>query len=261
MVTVLFCDLAGFTARSDGADPEDVWALLRPYHARLRHEIERHGGMLDKFIGDGIMAVFGAPLAHEDDPERAVRTALAMLTAVDELNERYPMLALKVRIGITTGEAVVALDDWGDSERVVGDVVNTASRLEGVAPVGGVVVGQPTFQLTSRIFNYQSLPPVQVKGKAKPLPIWRAHAARSRRGIDVDQAPTAVLVGREVELTLLTSVYERALAEGSVQLVTIVGEPGVGKTRLVRELRAIVDGRPELVAWRQGRCLAYGEDI
>jgi class 3 adenylate cyclase/tetratricopeptide (TPR) repeat protein len=261
VVTVLFCDLAGFTARSDGADPEDVWALLRPYHARLRHEIERHGGMLDKFIGDGIMAVFGAPLAHEDDPERAVRTALAMLTAVDELNERYPMLALKVRIGITTGEAVVALDDWGDSERVVGDVVNTASRLEGVAPVGGVVVGQPTFQLTSKIFNYQSLPPVQVKGKAKPLPIWRAHAARSRRGIDVDQAPTAVLVGREVELTLLTSVYERALAEGSVQLVTIVGEPGVGKTRLVRELRAIVDGRPELVAWRQGRCLAYGEDI
>jgi class 3 adenylate cyclase/tetratricopeptide (TPR) repeat protein len=260
VVTVLFCDLAGFTARSDGADPEDVRALLRPYHARLRHEIERHGGTLDKFIGDGVMAVFGAPVAHEDDPERAVRTALAMLAAVDELNERHPTLDLKVRIGITTGEAVVALDDRGDSERVVGDVVNTASRLEGVAPVGGVVVGQPTFQLTSKIFNYQSLPPVQVKGKAKPLPIWRAHAARSRRGIDVDHAPTVVLVGREIELTLLTSVYERALAEGSVQLVTIVGEPGVGKTRLVRELRAIVDARPELVAWRQGRCLAYGEE-
>jgi class 3 adenylate cyclase len=260
VVTVLFCDLAGFTARSDGADPEDVRALLRPYHARLRYEIERHGGTLDKFIGDGVMALFGAPVAHEDDPERAVRTALAMLAAVEELNERHPTLDLKVRIGITTGEAVVVLDDRGDSERVVGDVVNTASRLEGVAPVGGVVVGEPTSQLTSRLFDYESLPPVQVKGKAKPLPIWRAHAARSRPGIDVDQAPTVALVGREVELTLLTSVYERALREGSVQLVTIVGEPGVGKTRLVRELRGIVEARPELVAWRQGRCLAYGAE-
>jgi class 3 adenylate cyclase/tetratricopeptide (TPR) repeat protein/energy-coupling factor transporter ATP-binding protein EcfA2 len=261
VVTVLFCDLAGFTARSDGADPEDVRALLRPYHARLRYEIERHGGMLDKFIGDGVMAVFGAPVAHEDDPERAVRTALAILAAVDELNERHPTLDLKVRIGITTGEAVVALDHRGDSERVVGDVVNTASRLEGVAPVGGIVVGEPTFQSTSRLFDYQSLPPVQVKGKAHPLPIWRAHAARSRPGIDVvDQAPTVDLVGREVELTLLTSVYERALREGSVQLVTIVGEPGVGKTRLIRELRGIVEARPELVAWRQGRCVAYGEE-
>jgi class 3 adenylate cyclase/tetratricopeptide (TPR) repeat protein len=261
VVTVLFCDLAGFTARSDGADPEDVRALLRPYHARLRHEIERYGGMLDKFIGDGVMAVFGAPVAHEDDPERAVRTALAMLASVDELNQRHPTLDLKVRIGITTGQAVVALDNRGDSERVVGDVVNTASRLEGVAPVGGVVVGEATFRLTSKLFDYEPLPPVRVKGKAEPLPIWRAHSAKSRSGIDVDSRPTTALVGREIELTLLTSVYERTLRESSVQLVTIVGEPGVGKTRLVQELRAIVDARPELVAWRQGRCLAYGDGI
>jgi class 3 adenylate cyclase/tetratricopeptide (TPR) repeat protein len=261
VVTVLFCDLAGFTARSDGADPEDVRALLRPYHARLRQEIERHGGMLDKFIGDGVMAVFGAPVAYEDDPERAVRTALAMLAAVDELNERHPTLDLKVRIGITTGQAVVVLDNRGDSERVVGDVVNTASRLEGVAPVGGVVVGEMTFQLTSKVFDYEPLPPVRVKGKAEPLSIWRAHSPKSRSGIHIDSGPTTALVGREIELTLLTSVYERTLRESSVQLVTIVGEPGVGKTRLVQELRAIVDARPELVAWRQGRCLAYGDGI
>jgi hypothetical protein len=135
VVTVLFCDLAGFTARSDRADPEDVWALLRPYHARVRREIERFGGTLDKFIGDGVMAVFGAPSTHEDDPERAVRCGLAMLEAAQEL-------ALDVRIGINTGEAVVAADQHR-SEGVVGDVVNTASRLEGVAPVGACWSARP----------------------------------------------------------------------------------------------------------------------
>jgi class 3 adenylate cyclase/tetratricopeptide (TPR) repeat protein len=261
VVTVLFCDLAGFTARSDRADPEDVVARLRPYHTRVRQEVERHGGTLDKFIGDGVLAVFGAPVAHEDDPERAVRTALAVLAAVEELNERNPVLDLKVRIGVTSGEAVIAVGDRAASERVVGDVVNTASRLEGVAPVGGVVVGEPTFRPTSRLFNYEPLPAVRVKGKAEALPIWRAHSARSRPGVDVDRPPAAALVGREVELALLTSVYERAVREPSVQLATVVGEPGVGKTRLVRELHAVVDAQPELVAWRQGRCLAYGEGI
>jgi class 3 adenylate cyclase/tetratricopeptide (TPR) repeat protein len=261
VVTVLFCDLAGFTARSDHADPEDVRARLRPYHARLRREIERHGGTLDKFIGDGVMAVFGAPVAHEDDPERAVRTALAMLSAVDELNQRDPTLDLRVRIGATTGEAVVAMGGRGETEQVVGDVVNTASRLEGVAPVGGAVVGEPTYRLTSKLFDYEPLPSVRVKGKAEPLSIWRAHAARSRPGVDLDRDLTTALVGREVELTLLTSVYERAVREPSVQLVTIAGEPGLGKTRLVRELHAIVDAQPKLVGWCEGRCLAYGEGI
>jgi class 3 adenylate cyclase len=135
VVTVLFCDLAGFTARSDRADPEDVWALLRPYHARLRREIERFGGTLDKFIGDGVMAVFGAPSTHEDDPERAVRCGLAILEAMKEL-------ALDVRVGVNTGEAVVAADRH-HSEVVVGDVVNTAARLEGVAPVGSATRRRP----------------------------------------------------------------------------------------------------------------------
>src|ERR687896_315101 len=133
LVTVLFCDLVGFTARSDQADPEDVGALLRPYHARFRSEIERLGGTLDKFIGDGVMAVFGAPVAHEDDPERTVRCALAMLAAIAELNQARPGLELAVRIGITTGEALVRLGTDEQTESVVGDVVNTASRLQGVA--------------------------------------------------------------------------------------------------------------------------------
>src|SRR5919106_1354599 len=129
VVTVLFCDLVGFTARSDRADPEDVGAMLRPYHLRLRAEIERVGGTLDKFIGDAVMAVFGVPAVHEDDPERAVRCALRMLEAIAELNQAHPTLELAVRVGVNTGEALVAVAGGADSEGVVGDVVNTAARL------------------------------------------------------------------------------------------------------------------------------------
>src|SRR5512132_2126461 len=141
VVTVSFCDLVGFTARSDQADPEDVGAMLRPYHVRLRQEIERFGGTLDKFIGDAVMAVFGAPTAHEDDPERAVRCAIRMLDAIAELNARQPALALSVRIGITTGETLVVLQPGGETEGVVGDIVKTGSRRHGGAPVTGILGG------------------------------------------------------------------------------------------------------------------------
>jgi class 3 adenylate cyclase/tetratricopeptide (TPR) repeat protein len=263
VVTVLFCDLVGFTARSDQADPEDVRARLRPYHARLRNEIERFGGTVEKFIGDAVMAAFGAPVTHEDDPERSVRAGLRILEAVEELNATDPGLDLVVRIGVNTGEAVVALGarpELGEGI-VTGDVVNTAARLQAVAPVGAVVVGEPTWQATRRIFDYEPLPPVDVKGKAEPLVMWRVLATRSRFGVEADLETATPFLGREVELTLLQGVSGRALAEPSVQLVTIVGEPGVGKSRLVRELRSFVDARPELVAWRQGRCLPYGDGI
>jgi class 3 adenylate cyclase len=260
VVTVLFCDLVGFTARADQADPEDVRALLRPYHARLRREVERFGGTLDKFIGDGAMAVFGAPSTHEDDPERAVRCGLAILEGVRDLNRAQPDLDLKVRIGVNTGEVVVAVDRH-HSEGVVGDVVNTASRLEGVAPVGSVLVGEPTFRATRGLFDYEPLAPVRVKGKAGPLAVWRAASTRSRLGVAVDQAPATPFLGRDAELDRLRRSYARAREEASVQLVTVSGEPGVGKSRLVWELRAFVDAQPELVAWRQGHCLPYGEGI
>ena len=261
LVTVLFCDLVDFTARSDQADPEDVGALLRPYHARQRAEIERRGGTLDKFIGDGVMAVFGAPVAHEDDPERAVRCALGMLAAIQELNQARPSLDLAVRIGITSGEALVRLGPDKQTEGVVGDVVNTASRLQGVAPAGGVVVGETTFRATRRLFDYQELGPVQVKGKADPVPVWRLEGARSRTGIEAVRLTGAPFVGREAELDLLKGLFERTLADRTVRLVTVVGEPGVGKSRFVGELAAHVDARPDLVTWRQGRCLPYGDGI
>jgi class 3 adenylate cyclase len=263
VVSVLFCDLVGFTAASEQADPEDVRARIRPYHARLRQEIERYSGTVEKFIGDAVMAVFGAPVAHEDDAERAVRAGLRILEAIEELNEANPMLSLQVRIGINTGEAVVALGSHPeDGEGIVtGDVVNTASRLQGVAPVNGIAVSQQTYRATERIFDYEELEPVELKGKAERLAMYRPLAARARFGSDVTRTHTTPLVGRELEKPLLIGTFERSAQQRSCQLITIVGEPGVGKSRLCAEFFAYLDGRPGLTRWRQGRCLPYGEGI
>jgi class 3 adenylate cyclase/tetratricopeptide (TPR) repeat protein len=262
-VTVLFCDLVGFTAASDQADPEDVQARIRPYHSRLRAEITRFGGTVEKFIGDAVMAVFGAPVAHEDDAERAVRAGLRIIEAINELNEESPSLDLQIRIGINTGEALVALrarPDQGEG-MVTGDVVNTASRLEGAAPVGAVVVGETTYRTTQSVFDYEPIGPLTVKGKNQPIPVWRALAARARLGTDLTKVHTTPLVGRELERRLLQDTFERTIRDRSVQLVTIVGEPGVGKSRLVAELLRFADDWPDLVRWRQGRCLPYGTGV
>jgi class 3 adenylate cyclase/tetratricopeptide (TPR) repeat protein len=263
VVTILFCDLVGFTKASDRADPEDVRARIRPYHERLREELDRYGGTVEKFIGDAVMAIFGAPVAHEDDAERAVRAALRLLEAIDDLNAADPELDLSVRIGINTGEAVVALGARPEAGEglVTGDVVNTASRLQSAAPVGGIAVGEATYRATSRGFDYEELESVSVKGKTEPLLIWRARQARARFGTDITRAHATALVGRELERTMLASTFERSVRDSSVQLVTIVGEPGVGKSRLVAELWSFIDDYPDLVRWRQGRCLPYGEGI
>ena len=238
VVSVLFCDLVGFTAASEAADPEDVRARIRPYHQRLREEIEGYGGTVEKFIGDAVMAVFGAPLAHEDDAERAVRAALRILEAIAELNEHDPGLSLQVRIGINTGEAVVTLGGRPEEGEgiVTGDVVNTASRLQGVAPVGGIAVSEQTYRQTERVFDYERLEPVDVKGKAEALALWRPLQARARFGADVTRTHTSPLIGRALEKSLLVGTFERSLEQRSCQLVTIVGEPGVGKSRLCAEL-------------------------
>jgi class 3 adenylate cyclase/tetratricopeptide (TPR) repeat protein len=263
VVTVLFCDLVGFTAASEAADPEDVRARIRPYHARLRQEIERYGGTVEKFIGDAVMAVFGAPTAHEDDAERAVRAGLRILEAIEELNEHDPSLSLQVRIGIGTGEAVVALGARPEQGEgiVTGDVVNTASRLQGQAPVNGIACSEQTYRQTERVFDYEELEPVTVKGKTEPLALFLPLRARARFGSDVTRTHTTPLVGRELEKTLLIGMFERSAQQRSCQLVTIVGEPGVGKSRLCGELFGHIEDRPGLVRWRQGRSLPYGEGI
>ncbi|MCI0634983.1 MAG: AAA family ATPase [Actinobacteria bacterium] len=263
VVSVLFVDLVGFTARSDRADPEDVRATLRVYHERLKREIERFGGTVEKFVGDAVMAVFGAPVAHEDDAERAVRSALRIVDAIEELNEERPGLELAIRGAVNTGEAVVTLGARPEAGEgfVSGDVVNTASRLQGVAPVGGVVVGELTRRATGGQIEYEELEPVTVKGKDEQIPIWRATGARSRFGVDVEQRTQVPLVGRDHELNLLRELFGRVMRDETVQLVTISGEPGVGKTRLLWEFQRFVDDLPDLVYWRQGRCLPYGEGV
>jgi class 3 adenylate cyclase/tetratricopeptide (TPR) repeat protein len=261
VVSVLFADLVGFTGLSEKIDPEDVSATLTPYFAALKKEIERFGGTVEKFIGDAVMAVFGAPISHEDDPERAVRAALRIPEAVADLN-RGTEGSLSVRVAVNTGEVLVTLG--ARSQRgegiVAGDVVNTASRLQSAAPVDGVVVGEKTFRATQNLFDYEPLPPVSLKGKSDRVPLWHAKSVRSRLGTDVQRFDSP-FVGREYELDLLKATFARTLRESGVQLVTLVGEPGAGKSRILAEFSKWVDDRPEIVSWRQGRCLPYGEGI
>jgi class 3 adenylate cyclase len=256
VVTVLFCDLVGFTSRAESLDPEDVEAMLRPYHARVREELERHGGTVEKFIGDAVMALFGAPLAHEDDPERAVRAALAIRDVADEEG-------LELRIGVTTGEALIRLDARPEAGEGMasGDVVNTAARLQSAAPVNGVLVDETTYRATRHAMEYAEEPAVEAKGKSLPVDVWVVLGARSRFGVDVAHEARAELVGRERELSIMRDSLARARDERVPQLVTLVGVPGIGKSRLVRELSRIADADPELITWRQGRCLAYGDGI
>ena len=263
VVSVLFVDLVGFTATSEKADPEDVRARLRPYHSRVKQEIERFGGTVEKFVGDAVMAVFGAPVSHEDDAERAVHAALRILAAIDELNAEHPDLELAVRGAVNSGEAMVTLSARpAEGEGMVaGDVVNTAARLQQHAPVGGIVVGEGTYRVTRELFEYEPLEPVTAKGKGEALQLWHATAPRRRFGVDVEPIVQTPLIGRDDDLALLQSTYARTLRDASTQLLTITGEPGVGKTRLTAEFRRWVDDQPEIVFWRQGRSLPYGEGI
>src|SRR5436853_4471561 len=255
VVTILFTDLVGSTARAEGLDPEDVRATLSPYYARLRAELERHGGTVEKFIGDAVMAVFGAPVAHEDDPERAVRAAIAIRDSIGE--------ELQIRTAVNTGEALVATGAAASEGEgmVSGDVVNTAARLQSAAPVNGILVGEGTYRATRHAIEYRDAPSVEAKGKSEPVKVWEAVSARSRFGSDVEQKLRTPLVGRERERSLLADALAHARTEQSAQLVTLVGVPGIGKSRLVAELFQITESDPDLISWRQGRSLPYGERV
>ena len=252
-VTVLFADLAGFTARSDGADPEDVRRFLRPYYEVVRREVARHGGTVERFLGDGVLAVFGAPEAHEDDPERAVRAGLRTAEGVEALG-----LGLRVRIGVNTGEVLFAAAGEGrHDDALTGDAVNTAARLQAAAEPGAVSVGEATFRLVERRFRWRDEEPLAAKGKAEPVRRWTAVAPVARSLRDVAEESTA-LVGRAVELEALEGAFERA-AGRRLEVMTVVAEPGLGKSRLVREFARRVDAGPRPVTWLVGRCLPYGD--
>jgi class 3 adenylate cyclase len=262
VVTAVFVDLVGSTARAERLDPEDVRALLHRYHEALRGDLERYGGTVEKFIGDAVVAVFGAPVAHEDDPERAVRAALAARESIGALNDADAELDLHLRIGIATGEALVALGALpaAGEGMVAGDVMNTAARIQAAAPIDGILVGAATYRATERSIVYRPHAPVVAKGKADPVEVWEAVEALARVA-GLEQEGRAPLVGRDHERALLLGTFARVRVERAPQLVTLVGVPGIGKSRLVAELGAAVADDEELIYWRYGRCLPYGEGV
>jgi len=254
LVSVLFVDLVDFTARSDRADPEDVRETLQLYHADAKRQIEQYGGVVEKFIGDAVMAVFGAPVSHGDDAERAVRAGFRVLDGIEELNRAHG-LGLAARAAVDTGEAVVSVDQAPGEVLATGDVVNTASRLQSAAPAGRLIVGAETYRATRHAIRYEPAEPIRAKGKADELPVWLA--------VEPELAPAerpliaGRLVGRARELELLGSLWSRCVGERRPHLVTVMGPPGIGKSRLCRELSELVhaDGGRIL----RGRCLPYEE--
>jgi predicted ATPase/class 3 adenylate cyclase len=252
VVSVLFADLVDSTERGDRQDPEDTRATLRLLHTRLREELERFGGTMEKFIGDAAMALFGAPVAHEDDAERAVRAALAVQEAASALEDEF-----RFRIGVATGEAVVDLTarPREGEGMAAGDIMNTAFRIAEAAPPEGIFVDDTTYWATRDSVEYTEVEPVTAKGKAEPLQVWRVVGAR-----DAGRRLPTPFVGRRAEIEQLLAALERAEKEQAPSLVTIVGVPGIGKTRLVSELADLVAAREPEPLWLQGRALSYGEE-
>jgi class 3 adenylate cyclase len=258
VVSALFCDLSGFTPRVDGLDPEDVRRLLRVYFDSVRGEFERFGGTIAKYIGDAVFVLFGAPRAHEDDPERAVRAALACLDAVAEANAGDPELDLHVHIGVTTGEALVTLEPEG---LAWGDTLNVASRIESAAPPDSILVDDVTYQATKHAIEYDAVEPVQAKGIADPVVVWRPLAPRAHREPRPGAAVLRPLVDRREELAGLLAALHEARRRREPRLVTLVGDPGIGKSRLVLELLRRPEASPERVTLRQGRSPPYPEGV
>jgi len=261
LVSVLFADLVGFTALSESRDPEEVRELLSRYFDVCRGLIERYGGTVEKFIGDAVMAVWGAPAATEDDAERAVRTALELVTAVAALGAEVGVPTLRARAGVLTGEAAVTLGATGQG-MVAGDLVNTASRLQSAAEPGSVLVGEATMRAAGQAIAFTDLDPLTLKGKEEPVPVWRAErVVAQRRGVGRSERVEPPFVGREVELRLLKELLHATIREQRVRLVSVTGLAGIGKSRLAWEFLKYVDGLAATIYWQQGRSPSYGEGI
>ena len=256
LVSILFADLVGFTTLSEGRDHEEVRELLSRYFDVAREMIERYGGTVEKFIGDAVMAVWGAPTAREDDAERAVRAALDVVDAVRGLGP-----GIQARAAVLTGEAAVTLGATNQG-MVAGDLVNTASRLQSVAPAGVVLVGDSTHRATSEAIAYEPAGEQLLKGKASPVPAWRAlRVVAQRRGVGRGDRLEAPFVGRDSELRLLKDLFHSTAREKRLRLVSITGQGGVGKSRLAWEFEKYIDGIVERVLWHEGRSPAYGEGV
>ena len=261
VTSVLFADLVGFTTLSENRDPEEVRELLSRYFSQCRVVIGRYGGMVEKFIGDAVMAVWGVPVAHEDDAERAVRAGLELVAMVTALGEEVGAPGLALRTGVVTGEVAVTVGATNEG-MVAGDAVNTASRVQSTARPGQVWVDDTTRSLTVASIAYDDEGPHELKGKAAPITLYSAQAVVAEVGggqrVDGLEAPHT---GGERDLRLLKELFHSTEEAGRPRLVIVDGEPGVGKSRLVWEFEKYIDGLSTLTRWHRGRCLSYGDGV
>jgi len=261
LVSVLFADLVGFTTLSESRDPEEVRELLSRYFDESRRVVERYGGVIEKFIGDAVMAVWGSPVAHEDDAERAVRAALELTALVRNLGEEQGAPDLRARAGVLTGEAAVSLGAEHEG-MVAGDLVNTASRIQSVATPGSVLVGESTMRTTEETIAYEPAGSFELKGKEAPVELYRAsRVVGLRRAATRSTALEPTFTGRDRELRMIKELFHDSADHGKVHLVSVLGVAGIGKSRLTWEFNKYIDGLAEDVWWHQGRCLAYGEGV
>ncbi|MGH2447881.1 MAG: AAA family ATPase, partial [Chloroflexota bacterium] len=261
LVSVLFADLVGFTALSESRDAEEVRELLTRYFDTCRSLAERYGGVVEKFIGDAVMAVWGTPVSNEDDAERAVRAGLDLVEAVAALGRETGAPGLQARAGVLTGEAAVTLGAQGQG-MVAGDLVNSASRLQTSAEPGTVVTGEATVHAAGEAIAFQELGELTLKGKAGPVRAWRAlRVVAKRAGVGRAEGLEPPFVGREEELRLIKDLLHGAARERRARLISVTGIPGIGKSRLAWEFLKYLDGLAENVYWHQGRSPAYGESV
>jgi class 3 adenylate cyclase/tetratricopeptide (TPR) repeat protein len=261
LVSVLFADLVGFTTLSESRDAEEVRELLTRYFDTCKRLISLYGGTVEKFIGDAVMAVWGTPVAQEDDAERAVRASLDLVAAVSALGDEIEAPELRARAGVLTGEAAVTIGAEGQG-MVAGDLVNTASRIQSAADPGTVLVGEVTKRASEAAIAYADAGSHELKGKAEPLPLFRAlRVTAGRAGALKGEGLEPSFVGRERELRLVKELFHASAEEKRAHLVSVVGIAGIGKSRLAWEFFKYIDGLAELIWWRRGRCLAYGEGV
>ena len=261
LVSVLFADLVGFTTLSEKRDSEDVRELLTKYFDTSRAVVTRYGGVIEKFIGDAVMVVWGTPVAHEDDAERAVRAGLDLVDAVAALGQEIGEPALQARAGVLTGDAAVTLGDTSQG-MVAGDLVNTASRIQSEASPGTVLVGDATREATEAAVVYEDSGERTLKGKAEPVRVWRAlRVVAGRGGAQKTEGLEAPFVGRDRELRLIKDLFHATSEERKAHLVSVIGIAGIGKSRLCWEFFKYIDGLTEAMLWHRGRCLAYGEGV
>ncbi len=259
MTSVLFGDLVGFTPLSESRDAEDVRELLSRYFSECRTVIARYGGTVEKFIGDAVMAVWGVPVAHEDDAERAVRAGLELVQAIAGMGEDIGVPELAMRVGVVTGEVAVTVGATAEG-MVAGDAVNTAARVQSTARPEQVWVDESTRSLTFSAISYHDEGTHPLKGKAEPMHLWRARAVIAEVGggqrVDGLEAP---LTGRDRDLRLLKELFHATEDSDQPRLLVLDGEPGIGKSRLTWEFEKYIDGLTASVWWHRGRCLSYGD--